>query len=74
MIKIKVLDPNNIKKDKESYKNILIYYIGYVMVKDLRYLKNNSVNTMYLIVEKVNGYIEKSNGNKYLLLVLPMKV
>ena len=74
MIKIKVLDPNNIKKDKESYKNILIYYIGYVMVKDLRYLKNHSVNPMYLIVEKVNGYIEKSNGNKYLLLVLPMKV
>ena len=74
MIKIKVLDPNNIKKDKESYKNILIYYIGYVMVKDLRYLKNHSVSPMYLIVEKVNGYIEKSNGNKYLLLVLPMKV
>ena len=28
----------------KSYKNILIYYIGYVMIKDLKYIKINIVN------------------------------
>ena len=33
IINIKNFDPNNIKIDKTSYKNILIYYIGYVAIK-----------------------------------------
>ena len=33
IINIKDFDPNNIKIDKKSYRNILICYIGYVMVK-----------------------------------------
>ena len=33
-INIKNFDPNNIKIDKSSHKNILIYYIGYVIIKD----------------------------------------
>ena len=70
MINIKNLDPYKIKIDKKSYKNILIYYIGYVTVKNLRYIKINSVNPLYLIIYKINGYIEKSDGNKYLKLVL----
>ena len=32
IIIIKDFDPNNIKIDKKSYKNILIYYIGYVTI------------------------------------------
>ena len=35
MINIKDLDPCKIKIDKMSYKNIPIYYIEYMMVKDL---------------------------------------
>ena len=27
-------DPNNIKIDNKPYKNILIYYIGYVATKE----------------------------------------
>ena len=34
------------------------------MFKDLRYMKINSVNSLNLILNKINGYIEKSNGNK----------
>ena len=34
MINIKNLDANKIKKDEKPYKNIPIYYIGYVTVKD----------------------------------------
>ena len=69
MINIKNFDPNNIKLDEKSYKNILIYYIGYVMIKDLKYVKIYSVNPLYLIFIKVNGYFEEINGNKYLMLV-----
>ena len=38
-------------------------------VKDLRYMKINSVNFLYLIIQEINGYIKESNGNKYLTLV-----
>ena len=34
IISIKNFDPNKIKIDKKSYKNILIYYIEYVTMKD----------------------------------------
>ena len=37
--------PNNIEIDENSCKNILIYYIGYVRLKDLKYLKIYSVNS-----------------------------
>ena len=42
--------------------------MGYVLVKDLSYLKTNFVNLLYLIAHKVNGYIGESNLNKYLTL------
>ena len=53
------LDLNKIKVDKDSYKNTLISCIGYVTVKDLRYIKI-SVNLLYISVNKINGYFEKS--------------
>ena len=31
-------------------------------------VKINSVNLLYLIFNKVNGYFEETNGNKYLTL------
>ena len=69
IINIKNFDLNNIKIDEKSYKNTLIYYIGYGTIKDLKYLKINSVNPLYLIFSKVNGYFEEINENKYLTLV-----
>ena len=63
-------DTNNIKIDERSYKIILIYYIGYVMMKDSKSIKINSVNILYLIFSKVNGYFEYINKNKYLMLAL----
>ena len=41
VINIKVFDPNNIKIDEKSHKNILIYYIGCVAIKDSKYVKIN---------------------------------
>ena len=54
IISIKQFDPNKIKLDEKSYKNILIYYVGYVMIKDLKYVRINSVNPLYLTISKVN--------------------
>ena len=68
IINVKNFDPINIKIDEKSYKNILIY-IRYVTIKDSKYAKINSVNPLYLIFSKVNGYFEEINGNKYLTLV-----
>ena len=69
IINITNFDPNNTKIDEQSYKNIRIYYIEYVTVKDLKYVKINSVSPLYLIFIKVNGYFEEINRNNYLMLV-----
>ena len=39
MINIEVFDTNLLKQDKNSYKNIDIYYIGYIAVKKLMIMK-----------------------------------
>ena len=65
----KYLGPSKIKINKKSYKNIIIYYIGYVTIKNLRYININRVNLLYITIVKANGYIEQSNGNEYLKLV-----
>ena len=62
MINMKDFDPSLIKK---SYKNISIYYIRYITIKDLHNVKINSVNLLYLIFGEADGYIEENNGNKY---------
>ena len=50
-------------------QNILIYYTAYMTIKDAKYIKINSVNPLYLMLIKKNGYFEEINGNKYLTLV-----
>ena len=56
-------------KDRILLK-IDIYYIGYITMKDSDYVKNNSVNPFYLIIDNVNEYIVEKSGNKYLTLVV----
>ena len=73
IINQKNFDPNNIKIDEKSYKNIFVYYIGYVTIKDSKYIKINSVNYLYLIFSKVNGYFEEINANRCLTLVKTKK-
>ena len=36
IININNFDPNNIKIDEKSYKDILICYIGFVTIKDFK--------------------------------------
>ena len=49
IIDIENFSPNNIKIDENSYKNILIYYIGYVTIKE--YIKIYTVNPYFQIRE-----------------------
>ena len=68
MINIKNFDSNLLKIDKKSYKNIDIYYIGYIIIKNICGYENiNSVNPLYLIIGEVDRYTEEKNGNKYLV-------
>ena len=59
MINTKDFDPNLLKIDKKLYKNNHIYYIGYVTVKGSYYVKINSVNPLYLIINEVDVYIKE---------------
>ena len=67
MINVKKFDSNILKIDKKPYKNITTYYIGYITIKDTAYVNIDSVNSLQLIFDKVDGYIEENNGNKYLI-------
>ena len=67
MINIKHFDPILLKIDKKSYKNIVIYNIGYITIKKIDDCENiYSVNPLYLLVNHANGYIEEKGVNKYL--------
>ena len=59
IINVNDVDPNNIKIDEKSYKNITIYYIASVTIKNWKYLKANSMNPLYLMFNKMNGYFEE---------------
>ena len=68
MINIKHFEPNLLKIDRKSYKNIGIYNIGYITIKKIDDCKNiYSVNPLYLIIAHASGYIEEKNENKYLI-------
>ena len=68
IINIKKIDSSSLKIDKKVYKNINIYYIGYITIKNTDDHENiHSVNPLYLIVNHASGYIEEKNGNKYLI-------
>ena len=68
MVNIKDFDSNLLKIDKKSFKNIAIYYSGYITKKDKYQI--NSVNLLYLIVHEVDGFIEEKEGGKYLNIAL----
>ena len=60
MINLEDFDSNLLKIDKKSYKNIDIYYIGYITIKKVDDYENiYSVNLLYLIIGKVDGFIEE---------------
>ena len=78
LIDIDIIDIENFKSnllkiDKKSYKDIGIYNIGYITIKQIDDCKNiNSVNPLYLRVDHASGYIEcnsveEKGANKYFI-------
>ena len=58
IINLEKFESNLLKIDKKSYKNIDIYYIGYITIKKNNDCENiNSVNPLYLQVNHASGYI-----------------
>ena len=55
--------------DKKHYKDIDIYYVGYITVKKIGDCENiNSVNPLYLMIHSATGYLKEKYGKKYLIL------
>ena len=57
MINIKNIDSYRIKRDKKpkikiKNKSIIIYYIGYITIKSLNYVKINSINPLTFLLRK----------------------
>ena len=62
------------KNEQKIIQNIGIYRIGYVTIKKIDDYENiHNVNPLYFIIDKADGYIEESNGNRYLTLFLQTK-
>ena len=69
MINIKNFHSNLLKIDKKHYKDIDIYYIGYITIKSYGDYHNiHSVNPLYLIIHFATGYFYEKNGKKYLVI------
>ena len=62
IINIENFDSVFLKIDKESYRNIDIYYIGYITAKNIgNYESIHKVIILYFIIGEVDGYIEEEN-------------
>ena len=51
---------------KKNYKEIYVYYIGYATFKKIA--NYNSINPLYLVIDKMIGHFEEKSGNRYLVL------
>ena len=69
IINIKDFHLNLLRIDKKQYKDIDIYYIGYITVKKIVDCENtNSVNPLYLMIHSAKGYFKGKYCEKYLVL------
>ena len=60
IIDIKNFDSILLKIDRKSYKNIGIYNIGYITIKQIDDCENIcDFNPLYLLINHANGYIEE---------------
>ena len=70
LIDIKTFDSNMLRLDKKTYKNLDIFNIGYVAVKNIGSSRGhsiNSVNPLYLRIDNASRYSEEKTSNKCLI-------
>ena len=69
IINLKDFHSNLLKIDKKQYKEIDIYYIGYITIKKIGNCKNiKSVNPLYLMIHSATGEFKEHDAKKYLVL------
>ena len=69
IINIKDFHSNLLRIDKKRYKDIDIYYIGYITVKKIGDCENiHSLNPLYLMIHSATGSFKEKYGEKYLIL------
>ena len=66
LINIKNFNINNLKLDKKGVLGNDVYYIGYITKKPQWDV--NSVNPLYLIINRIKGHFEEIDGDKYLII------
>ena len=62
MININNFEPNLLKIDRKSYKNIDIGYVTILKIDDCENIY--SANPLYLLLNHASGHIEEKNENK----------
>ena len=62
MININNFEPNLLKIDRKSYKNIDIGYVTILKIDDCENIY--STNPLYLLLNHASGHIEEKNENK----------
>ena len=66
IIDIEDFQSNLLKIDKKQHKDIDIYYIGYIIIKNFGDCENiYSVNPLFLIIYSATGYFKEKYGEKY---------
>ena len=66
LINIKNVNINNLKLDKKGVLGNDVYYIGYITKKPQWNV--NSVNPLYLMIDRIKGHFEEVEGDKYLIV------
>ena len=66
MTNIKNFSINNLKLDKKSVLGNDVYYIGCITKKTQWNV--NSVNHLYLMINKIKGHFEEVDRDKYLII------
>ena len=59
MINLSDFDSSLVKIDKKSYKDINVYFIGYITINKIDDYENiHSVNPLYLIIHSAAGHFK----------------
>ena len=66
LINIKKFNNNKLKLDKNGVLGNDVYHIGYITKKPQWNV--NSVNPLYLIINRIKGHFEEVDGDKYLIV------
>ena len=66
LINVLNFEASNLKLDKKTWKDTDIYFIGFVDKKPEWNV--NSVNRLYLLINRVYGFASQKNGNKFLTI------